>query len=128
MNRQEQDKYQQAERKVAKMKVFYRHLTTWMFTSIFLMVLFFVLRLPPMITLVVVGGWGVAIAAEAIEVFGLPGMDRDWERRKIEEELQKMDDEEHDNQDDDDALDLEERPLPPREKQIRRNWNDSDLV
>ncbi|MDH3649265.1 MAG: 2TM domain-containing protein, partial [Saprospiraceae bacterium] len=72
------------------MKRFYKHLSTWMFTSVFLMVLFFVLRMPPWITLIVVAGWGMSIAAEAFEVFGFPGMDRDWEERKIQQELERM--------------------------------------
>ncbi len=108
------------------MKRFYKHLTSWMITSVFLMILFFVLRLPPWITLVVVAGWGVGIAGEAMEVFGFPGMGREWEERKIKEEMSKMDpDQDHfEPKDDhvDDELDL------PEMRQAERKWNDSDFV
>ncbi len=125
----EEEKYLRAQRRVAKMKKFYKHLSSWMITSIFLMVLFFVLRMPPWITLVVVAGWGVGIAAEAIDVFGFPGMGRDWEERKIEEELSKMNHSDHSQEQrrerqstDQDTLDL------PELRKVEKNWEDSDLV
>ncbi|MCB0688282.1 MAG: 2TM domain-containing protein [Saprospiraceae bacterium] len=113
------------------MKRFYKHLSSWMFTSIFLMILFFILRMPPWITLVVVAGWGVGIAAEAVEVFGFPGIDRDWEDRKIREEMEKMgsvtvqqDDANEVPEEDEpeDSLDL------PDYREVKRSWKDSDFV
>lgn len=120
------DKYEAAKERVAKQKKFYRHLVSWIGTSIFLMVLFLVLRMPPWITMVVIAGWGVSIATEAVDVFGLPGMDRDWEERKIREELERMDRWEEPEED---FLDLDEQP-PVKEKPERpgRAWRDSDLV
>lgn len=100
-----------------------------MFTSIFLLVLFMFLRIPPFVTFIVVGSWGMAVAAEAIDVFGFPGIGRDWEERKIQEELQRMNPDEDTFQSDDfeelelkDDIDLEEL------KEVRKNWRDSDLV
>lgn len=127
----EEEKYLRARRKVEKMKRFYKHLSSWMFTSIFLMILFFILRMPPWITLVVVAGWGVGIAAEAVEVFGFPGIDRDWEDRKIREEMEKMgsvtvqqDDANEVPEEDEpeDSLDL------PDYREVKRSWKDSDFV
>ncbi len=119
-----EEKYRKAEQKVARMKKFYKHLSTWMFTSIFLMIFFFMLRMPPFVALIVVGGWGIAIAAEAIEVFGFPGIGDDWEQRKIEEELRKMD--KHHHEDHTDELELTDQPEKLKEE--RKDWKDSDLV
>ncbi len=117
------------------MKRFYKHLSTWMFTSIFLMVLFFVLRIPPWISLVVVAGWGMAIAAEAFDVFGFPGMDPDWEERKIQEEMDKMAEFEApvepdlEQMSDSEKEDLEDDLLELDDfKQLRKDWKDSDFV
>ncbi|MBX2814415.1 MAG: 2TM domain-containing protein [Saprospiraceae bacterium] len=117
-------KYERAKERVQKQKKFYRHVVSWISTSIFIMVLFLFLRMPPWITLVVIAGWGVGIAAEAVEVFGLPGMDRNWEERKIKEEMERME-----QWEDDDHLDLEDPPeMEERSAQPRQKWRDSDLV
>jgi len=129
--REGSDKYNRARKRVLKQKRFYRHATSWVFTSIFLMVLFLFLRMPPWITLVVIAGWGVGVAAEAVDVFGLPGMDRDWEERKIREEMERLDHFEGFSKDDDDEhLDLKDPPPPSVEKEElpRKHWRDSDLV
>jgi hypothetical protein len=129
----EEEKYLRARRKVEKMKRFYKHLSSWMFTSIFLMILFFSLRMPPWITFVVIAGWGIGIAAEAIEVFGFPGIDDQWENRKIREEIERMEGRQarqnwgdfevpEEEPDDDDTLEL------PDYREVKRNWKDSDLV
>ena len=121
-----EENYERARKKVVKMKRFYKHLSTWMITSVFLMLLFFFLRLPPWITLVVVGGWGLGLAGEALEVFGFPGMDKDWEERKIREELRKMEREDDEFVDEPDA---EGAPLDlPELRREEKKWNDSDLV
>lgn len=121
---EEEEKYQRAQEKVAKIKKFYRHLASWMITSIFLMILFFVLRMPPWITLVVVAGWGIGVASEAVEVLGFPGMDKNWEERKIKEELDRMDrrDVRTEEVDEDETLDL------PELRKAEKKWNDSDIV
>ncbi len=130
--RNEEENYLRAQKKVAKMKKFYQHLTSWIFTSIFLFVLFFFLRMPIWITFVVVAGWGIGIASEAIEVFGFPGVDRDWEERKIREEMERMNpDRDHERDDYDDNIfdhsEDDELELKPPQK-VRRNWNESDFV
>lgn len=128
----EEEKYLRARRKVEKMKRFYKHLSSWMFTSLFLLILFSILRMPPWITLVVVAGWGIGIASEAIEVFGFPGIGRDWEDRKIQEEMEKMDsdlvkpaNESEVPQEEDEIEDTLELP---DYREVKRSWNDSDLV
>lgn len=128
------DRYKRAKERVLKQKRFYRHASSWVFTSIFLMVLFMFLRMPPWITLVVIAGWGVGIAAEAVDVFGLPGMDRDWEERKIKEEMERLDQYEghtkdYEDEEEEDYLDLNEPPPPATKKKAQpKNWRDSDLV
>ena len=116
------------------MKRFYKHLSTWMFSSVFLFFLFFFMRIPAFVTLIAVGGWGMAVAAEAIDVFGFPGIDRDWEQRKIEEEMERMEPfekrEEQHNSDspDDKGLELKDELDLDKLKELRRDWRDSDLV
>ena len=116
------------------MKRFYKHLSTWMFTSVFLFILFFFMRIPPFVTLIVIGGWGMAIAAEAIDVFGFPGIDRDWEERKIEEEMNRMnptrdrDHRPHFDGTEDDQLELKDELDLDKLEELRRDWRDSDLV
>ena len=129
----EEEKYIRAKKKVEKMKRFYKHLSSWMFTSVFLMVLFFVLRMPPWITFVVVAGWGIGIAAEAVEVFGFPGIDHNWEDRKIREEMDRM--EANQAKEDwqspmmpDEPESLDETLELPDFREVKRKWNDSDLV
>jgi len=128
----EEEKYELAQRRVKKMKKFYKNLSTWMFTCIFLAILFFFLRMPPWITFVVVAGWGIGIAAEAVDIFGFPGIDRDWEERKIREEMEKMGGRSRRTRKpaahDDDDLDLEERLDLPDYREVRKNWDESDLV
>ncbi len=124
----EEEKYRRARQKVKRIKKFYTHLSTWMFTSLALMVLFFVLRLPPWITLVAVAGWGIGVAAEAIEVFGLPGVDHNWEERKIQEEMERMDHHREAHIPLEEKLDLEDRLELPDYEEIPRDWKDSDFV
>lgn len=130
----EEEKYKIATEKVRKMKKFYRHLSSFMFTSIFLMVLFFFLRMPPWISFIVIAGWGIGIAGEAIEVFGFPGTGRSWEERKIEEEMQKLEDDSPqayrqqgqetiaEEDESEDTLEL------PEYRKAGRKWDESDFV
>ena len=102
------------------------------------MVLFFVLRMPPWITFVVVAGWGIGIAAEAVETFGFPGIDRDWEERKIQEEMEKM--EARSSKQEWQEREMPEPEVPeemdsspetlelPDYREVKRTWKDSDLV
>ena len=131
----EEEKYKIASEKVRKMKKFYKHLSSFMFTSIFLMVLFFFLRLPPWITFVVVAGWGIGIASEALEVFGFPGTGKSWEERKIEEEMEKLEDpyvrsfpDDVANKMPDEKLSEEDKLELPEYRPVRRNWDESDFV
>ncbi len=130
--REGSNKYRRARERVLKQKQFYRHVSSWIFTSIFLMGLFLFLRMPPWITLVVIAGWGVGIAAEAVDVFGLPGLDRDWEERKIQEEMERLDRHEGytPEEEAEDVLDLDDDPPLKKTKEPlpRKNWRDSDLV
>jgi hypothetical protein len=85
--------------------------------------------------MIVIAGWGMGVAAEAVEVFGFPGMDKSWEERKIKEEIDRMDRMERmqkkrkEYTKDDDDFDLEDDELDLEEfKELRKNWRDSDFV
>ena len=127
----EQERYERAKKQVNRIKKFYKHMTSWLITSAFLFVLFFFLRIPPMVSLIVIGGWGLAIIAEAIDVFGFPGFDRDWEEKKIREEIQRMERMEMESSErpanrseetTEDSLELKEY------EKMKRNWKDTDFV
>ena len=77
----------------------------------------------------------MSIAAEAFEVFGFPGMDRDWEERKIQQELERMSENtkpeevDLDQLNDSEREDLEDDLLELDDfKQLRKDWKDSDFV
>ncbi len=76
----------------------------------------------------------MAVAAEAIDVFGFPGIDRDWEQRKIEEEMERMgpfdrrEDEYNEEPPTGKGLELKDELDLDKLKELRRDWRDSDLV
>ena len=125
------EKYNKAKKKVEKIKKFYKHLSTWLVTSVFLIGLFLFLRIPPMVTMIIIGGWGLAIIGEAIDVFGFPGMDKDWEEKKIREELRRLDRMEGKKLEND-YPDEEDSPSDSLElkeyRKIRKDWKDTDFV
>lgn len=84
-------------------------------------------------TLIVIGSWGLAVAYEAVEIFGFPGTGEDWEQRRIDEEVERMNRRErsketyhgagHGNKiSEEDILEL------PDYQEVKRTWKDSDLV
>jgi hypothetical protein len=127
--------FEKAQKKVRKIKKFYNDLAVWLAFSIFFVILNALTSNYPW-SLFPIIGWGIGILVQAIEVFGVPGLSKDWERRKMEEELQKLEMEDklrsrylelkqkEDNNilDESEELDLEEL------RKIKKTWEDSDLV
>lgn len=89
----EEQRYEQARRRVKEKKRFYSHLTTYLVMGAFFFLLNFVTSPGhwwfywPML------GWGIGVAIQYFKVFGLPGSgagSSDWENREIEKEMRKM--------------------------------------
>jgi hypothetical protein len=76
----------------------------------------------------------MGIAGEAIEVFGFPGTGRSWEERKIEEEMQKLEDASPHNQRrrEQETMAEEEEPEDilelPDYRKVDKKWDESDFV
>ena len=90
---EQEEKYARAKKRVKEIKGFYTHLLIYVAVMILLIV--FDLRdggnywfYWPLL------GWGIAIVAHAINLFGLGGfLGWDWEKQKIQEEMNKLDNE-----------------------------------
>lgn len=132
----DKEAYERAKKEVKRKKAFYKNLINWIVFSIFFIFLnlwtsphFFWAGFP-------IAGWGIGVLFQGFDVFGFPGLSKTWERKKLEEELQKIDMEsrlrnrylelkekqEHNLLDDEEKLDLEEL------RKIKRDWDESDLV
>lgn len=123
----QEQKLKEAKKRVKRKKEFYEHLTTYVAISIFLVALNFFTSPGRWWFQWAVFGWGMAVVFHYFDVFGVPGvgpMDKDWEQKKIEEELRKMDNGNstpRERQRSEDGLEL-----PELEK--RKNWDEGDLV
>lgn len=129
----EPDRYSEARKRVQKKKEFYQHLTSYLVMGVF----FFVLNALtafghwwfywPML------GWGIGIAFHYLDVFGLPGVGNlsdEWEEKALEEEMKRLQPAPKPEDSVEDQSDREELELKDlhKEKEKRRNWNESDLV
>ena len=86
------DNYDRAKRKVAEMKGFYVHLVVYIFTNIFLFIINWITS--PVYWWVIwpILGWGIGLAANWFSVFGEEKfLGKDWEKRKIQELMDRDD-------------------------------------
>lgn len=134
-------RHKEARKRVKKIKGFYSHLASYIIMGLFFIGLnlftspdFFWAFFP-------IAGWGIGIAFHAIDVFGFPGIGRDWEQRQLEKEMNRLQEAEDAKRwkeyqkserylqaapEDSETLDLEDKPV--RLKELRKDWNDSDFV
>lgn len=82
----DEEAYQQASKRAAVLKKFYKHLGIYIVLSIFFFLLNMVTKPEKIWFHWPILAWGLGIALHAIKVFGLP---EDWEERKIKEILEK---------------------------------------
>ncbi len=90
---EQEEKYVRAKKRVTEIKAFYTHVATY---AAVIILLFFIDILTgkglwfywPLL------GWGIAIVAHALNLFGIAGvLGSDWEKKKIQEEMNKLDNE-----------------------------------
>lgn len=123
-----EQKLKEARKRVKRKKEFYEHLATYVAISIFLVVLNMVTSPGRWWFQWPVLGWGMAVLFNYLDVFGVPGvgpMDKDWEKKAVEEELKRMDGEAHNPRKNRPDMDILE--LPELEKR-KKDWDESDLV
>ena len=123
-------RYKIAKKRVKKVKDFYNHLGTWLFFAGFFVLLNFLTSKGSFWAIWPIMGWGIGVAMHALSVFGFPGLGKDWEERMIEQEMDRVDQEDMQRR-------SQSRQLPEHTgkeedsmelKEVRKAWKDSDLV
>ena len=128
--------YNAARKKVKAKKGFYAHFGVYIATGIFfiLMNALTFQEDPEIWAFYPIVSWGLGILIHYFTVFGLPGigpLDKEWEDKEIEKELDKVRSRSNSEpiQDDFDTLDLEDDSLDLKaQKKIDPRYRDSDLV
>jgi hypothetical protein len=87
---EDQEGYERARRRVRELKGFYRHLLTYAVVNVGLILIDLVSSPGHLWFYWPLIGWGCAIVAHGLSVFGLAGMfGPDWEEKKIKEILER---------------------------------------
>lgn len=129
-------KYNEAWRRVKKIKGFYSHFTSWLVFSVFFIFLNLTTGNREFWAIFPIMGWGIGVVFHAISVFGIPGLGKNWEERLMEREMDRIEREEQIRswRSDKDALNspssqnyAEEEP-PLKLKKLRKDLTDSDFV
>lgn len=117
-------KYKKAKKKVKKLKDFYSNLSMWILMSI--VFIFINLTYSPQFLWCVfpIAGWGFGVLFQGLEVYGVPGISKEWEQRKIREEMKKLES----DPEDEDYLELKDEIEMEEFKKLRKEWDDSDFV
>ena len=86
----EDDRFRAAKSRVAQLRGFYVHLTTFIVVNAFLVTLNLLTSPDSLWFYWVLLGWGIGLVAHALQVYGsFTIFGRDWEERKIEEYLKR---------------------------------------
>lgn len=130
------EQFARAQKRVKKIKSFYKNLVTWAVFSVFFIVLNILggSRFPWAIF--PIGGWGISIIIQALDVFGIPGYGADWEKRILEDEMRKIELEdklkqrylELSTKEKTEKLEIEEQLDLEELRKIKKGWDDSELV
>ena len=90
MATEEDARYKAAKSRVAQLRGFYVHLTTYIVVNVFLVVLNLLTSPDTLWFYWVTLGWGVGIVAHALQVYGsFTIFGKDWEDRKVQEYLKR---------------------------------------
>jgi 2TM domain len=86
----EDDRYRAAKSRVAQLRGFYVHLTTFIVVNAFLLVLNLLTDADNLWFYWVLLGWGIGLVAHALQVYGsFTIFGKDWEERKVQEYLKR---------------------------------------
>lgn len=130
--------YELARKKVQKRKGFYSHLFSYIIVIGFLLFLNILTGGFPWF-LIPAAGWGMGLAFHGLATFDIPGFSKEWEQRKIREEMIRMEEEEEalrwqireqlsrDPKMELPSPDLDEMDLEHL-KEVQKKYRDEDLV
>ncbi len=129
-------KYNEARRRVKKVKGFYSHFTSWLLFSVFFIFLNLTTGGHEFWAIFPIMGWGIGVAFHAVGVFGVPGLGKDWEERLLEREIDRIDREQeirewrndHEATDSPSSKQFAEEEPPLKLKRLRKDFRDSDFV
>ena len=86
----EDDRYKAAKSRVAQLRGFYVHLTTFVVVNAFLIILNLITSPDSLWFYWVLLGWGIGLVAHALQVYGsFTIFGKDWEDRKVQEYLKR---------------------------------------
>ena len=89
----EKQKFEIAKKKVQDIKDFYVHLMVYVVVNAFLFIINMLTSRSYLWVVWPMLGWGIGVFFNWLSVFGMNGMlGRDWEKKKVEEIMKKMDD------------------------------------
>jgi hypothetical protein len=137
-----EQEYAEAQKRVRKIKRFYKGLAQWAGTSLFLLALNFFTTGGISWAKFPIFFWGISLLIQAFEVLRLQRHDKDWERRQLEKQLGRelpadyvpmtMMPEEKTEDYTDDLLTKEKPIREPADlsevRKLARPWKDKDLV
>jgi lipopolysaccharide/colanic/teichoic acid biosynthesis glycosyltransferase len=127
----------EAQKRVKKIKRFYKNLASWAGTSVFLIALDLFLSGGITWSKWPVFFWGITIVMEVFEVIRLQRMDKNWEDRMLRKHSGQSALPDPENKNDEDYSDdlLRNPEEPEKEKanlsefrKLKRPWKDEDLV
>jgi hypothetical protein len=136
----EDREYNEAQKRVEKIKKFYKNLASWAGTSIFMIALDFFLSGGITWSKYPVFFWGITILIDVFQIIRLQRMDKNWEERQIRRftgrnyqprntsttELPAHQQEDYS----DELLNQQEREMADLKeyRQLKKPWEDKDLV
>ncbi len=89
--------YEKARRRVEEIKGFYVHLIVYILVNLGLYLLNRYTSPGHWWFYYPLGGWGIGLLMHFVSIFGIPGLfDKDWEDRKVEQLVKKMEERQRD--------------------------------
>lgn len=137
-------KVKEAKKRVKRRKGFYSHLSAYVIMSTFFILMNLFADPGEFWAIFPMLGWGIGLAFHAVNVFGMPGIGKDWEEKAMEKEMARL--EEQDAARKWRAREMDEGYLPPAKtkddssfeedgresplelKEMKKEWRDSDFV
>lgn len=117
--------HRKARERVEEKRNFYRHLSVYLAMSVFFLFLNIFTGRGHWWFIYPVLGWGIGIAAQYFQLFGLPGVgptDSEWEEREMRSEMRRLNGG-YPSEGEDDSLNL-----PDMERPARKDWDEDELV
>ncbi|MEO6130317.1 MAG: 2TM domain-containing protein [Saprospiraceae bacterium] len=127
----------EAQKRVTKIKKFYKNLASWAGTSVFLIALDLFMSHGITWSKFPVFFWGIAIAMQLFEIIRLQYMDKNWEDKMIQKHIERRSLPGSDQTETPDySKDLLHDPKQPEKevadlteyRKLKKPWRDEDLV